>query len=67
MTTIDVILIKRSGQWHRRLATLLQNGLRAAVLAYNRRGTRKALDRLDDRALKDIGLTHGPFGYERLP
>lgn len=51
----------------RRLVSLLQACIRAGVVAYRRRRTRRALDRLDDRALKDIGLARGEWGYERLP
>ncbi|WP_205470730.1 DUF1127 domain-containing protein [Breoghania sp. L-A4] len=46
---------------------MLRAGWAAMRAAYRRRATRRALDRLEDWALKDIGLVRGAYGFERMP
>lgn len=47
-------------------AALLRSLYGFAWMAYSRYRTQRALDRLDDRQLKDIGLSRSYFGYELL-
>lgn len=45
-----------------RLVTLAQRALNAVIVARNARATEKALQRLSDRQLADIGLHRGVIG-----
>ena len=49
------------------LTALSKFAWRAVHRAWRRRQTRRALARLDDHMLADIGLSRNAFGYDALP
>lgn len=57
----------RSAMWSDPIVAAMRACGKAILAAHRRRQTLRALDRLDDSTLKDIGLGRGPSGYELLP
>ncbi|MBA5777032.1 DUF1127 domain-containing protein [Stappia sp. F7233] len=53
----------RIGGWTATIVTAISRPLGLSIRSYR---TRRALDALDDRMLKDIGLARGYEGYERI-
>lgn len=53
----------RVGGWSAAIVTAIGRSLSLSVKSYR---TRRALEGLDDRMLKDIGLARGYEGYERI-
>ncbi|PTW60962.1 uncharacterized protein DUF1127 [Breoghania corrubedonensis] len=67
MTATDTTA-QRTSRRFAPFSMIVMRKLRAAVLrAWRRRQRRRALDRLDDRMLSDIGLSRGAHGYDPLP
>ncbi len=67
MTLAADTIYRRKAASRGRLFSLMVLFARAAAGVLQRRRTMKALNRLSDRGLRDIGLVRTSCGYEFLP